>query len=115
MTWPDRISVYHRLRSQPTPSTDSFILDVIILSEKHQRASARCVEDIVVYDYKMGKKTNLRPFMEKAFSETWDLQEEARRINVERVCALLRDVRELEKESWDREGAVEDLGGSGSA
>lgn len=113
MTWPDRISVYHKLRAPVTSSTDSFILDVIILSEKHQRASARCVEDIVVYDYKKGKKTALPPFMENAFRDTWELQEESRRRNVERVNGLLGEVRELEKESWDREGAVEDLGSAG--
>lgn len=44
MAWPDRISVYHKLRSLPTSSTNSFILDVIIISERHQRPAARCVE-----------------------------------------------------------------------
>lgn len=53
MAWPDRISVYHKLRAAPTASTDSFILDVLILSERHQRPAARCVEDIVVYDYRV--------------------------------------------------------------
>jgi len=111
MTWPDRVSVFHKIRSLPTTSTDSFILDVIIMSERHQRAAARCEEDIVVYDYKVGTKTPLRPFMVKAFKETFQLQEEARERNCKRVKGLLEDIRALEAETWDKEGAVEDMGG----
>lgn len=111
MTWPDRISVYHKLQSAPTPSTDSFVLDVLILSERHQRAAARCVEDIVVYDYRQVKKAPLRGFMVEKFRETWEAQEDAKRRNEGRVRQLLGRVKRLEKDSWDRSGAVEDLGG----
>ena len=110
MAWPDRISVYHKLRSLPTSSTDSFILDVIIISERHQRPAARCVEDIVVYDYRKGKKTPLRAFMVEKFQETWEAQEEAKRRNENRVRSLLERVQKLERDSWDRKGAKEDLG-----
>lgn len=165
MAWPDRISVYHKLRFLPTSSTDSFILDVVIMSERHQRPAARCVEyvcsetflllisprfkppdmfqeyielsscikktrqgtrfycpisnadsghihrDIVVYDYRRGKKTPLRAFMLEKFQETWEAQEEAKGRNESRVRRLLERVEKLEKESWDRQGAVEDFGG----
>lgn len=110
MKWPDRISVYHKLRSEPTAGTDSFILDVLIMSELHQRPAARCIEDIVVYDYTVSKKTALKPFMLDVFQDTWLLQEEAKRKNSDRVTQLLERVRRLEKESWDRVDAVEDLG-----
>lgn len=110
MTWPDHISVYHKLASQPTSSTDSFVLDVLILSELHKRPAARCVEDIVVYDYKRGKKTPLRPFMVDAFRQTWQLQEEAKKQNSDRVRSLLDRVQALEKDTWDNPDAVEDLG-----
>ncbi|KAK6397304.1 hypothetical protein LTR65_006278 [Meristemomyces frigidus] len=110
MTWPDRISVYHKLRAEPTSGTDSFILDVLIMSERHQRPAARCIEDIVVYDYRIGKKTPLKPFMIDVFRDTWRLQEDAKRTNSERVVQLLGRVRELEQNSWDRQDAVEDLG-----
>jgi len=110
MKWPDHITVYHKLASEPTTQTDSFVLDVLILSELHQRPAARCVEDIVVYDYKAGKKTPLRPFMLDAFRETWKLQEEAKKRNSDRVRGLLDSVRQLEQDSWDREDAIEDLG-----
>ncbi|KAG9662630.1 hypothetical protein KCU95_g11233, partial [Aureobasidium melanogenum] len=113
MKWPDHISVYHKLASEPTAETDSFILDVIIMSELQQRPAARCVEDIVVYDYRVGKKAPLLPFMVDAFRETWKLQEEAKKENSEKVRCLLEEVRALEKETWDRPDAVEDMGVAG--
>jgi hypothetical protein len=110
MTWPDRISVYHKLRDAPSHDTDSFIMDVIILSERHQRPAARCVEDIVVYDYKQGKKTALQGYMAEAFMETFNLQEAARKRNTERILGLLAEVERLEKETWNRQDAKEDMG-----
>ncbi|KAI4104218.1 MAG: hypothetical protein L6R37_003387 [Teloschistes peruensis] len=74
------------------------------------RAAARCVEDIVVYDYRLGQKTALKPFMLQQFRATWDAQERAKARNEGRVLELLAQVRCLEKASWDREGAVEDVG-----
>jgi hypothetical protein len=110
MTYPDHISVFHKLRSFPSPDSSSFILDVLILSELHQRPAARCVEDIVVYDYKAGKKVNIRPFMMRAFEQTWREQEEEK-VRVEtRKQEVESAVGELERETWNREGAVEDLG-----
>lgn len=113
MKWPDHVTIYHKLRDEPTPQTDALVLDVLIMSEVHQRPAARCVEDIVVYDYRKGKKGPLKPFMLKAFQETWRLQEEAKRKNSARVNSLLERVRALEKATWDRPDAVEDMG-SGS-
>lgn len=110
MKYPDRISVFHKLASEPTADTDSFILNVLILSERHQRPAARCVEDIVVYDYQKSKKAPLKPFMVDRFRETWKLQEEAKARNSDRVRSLLDRVRALEKNTWDREDAVEDFG-----
>ncbi|KAF1982055.1 hypothetical protein K402DRAFT_397946 [Aulographum hederae CBS 113979] len=110
MTWPDRITVLHKLRSEPTQDTDSFFLDVLILSERHRRTAARCVEDIVVYDYRKGKKTPLLPFMVDKFRETFQLQQEAKKKYGGRVNELMARVRELEKASWDRVDAKEDLG-----
>lgn len=102
--------MYHKLRSAPTASTDSFILDVLILSEKHQRPAARCVEDIVVYDYRHGQKSPLQDFMVEKFQETFALQEKARSRNEGRIRDLLDRVKRLESESWDRVDAVEDKG-----
>ncbi|KAI4834375.1 hypothetical protein E4T44_08859 [Aureobasidium sp. EXF-8845] len=113
MTWPDHISVYHKLASEPTAETDSFVLDVVIMSERQQRPAARCVEDIVVYDYQAGKKAPLLPYMVDAFRKTWELQEEAKKENSEKVRRLLKEVRALETETWDRPDAVEDMGVAG--
>ena len=112
MKWPDRVTVLHKLRSEPLPDTDHFILDVLILSELHRRPAARCVEDIVVYDYKAARKAPLKPFMVDKFKETWELQEQAKETYGNKVNNLVRRVDELEKSSWNRPGAVEDLGGT---
>jgi hypothetical protein len=111
MTYPDRVSVFHKLHSLPKPEDSGFILDVMIVSELHQRPAARCVEDIVVYDYKVGRKMEIRPFMMRAFEKVWEEQEEERRRVEERIGELERQLREIEMETWDREDAVEDMGG----
>ena len=82
-----------------------------MLSERHQRPAARCTEDIVVYDYQKGAKTPLREYMLKQFRETWEAQEQAKQQGGKAIRDLFRRVEQLEKESWDKDGAVEDLGG----
>lgn len=110
MVYPDHISVYHKLSVAPG-ETDALLLDVVILSELHQRIAARIYEDCALYDYRVGKKTAMPQWMSEVFKETWRLQEEAKAVNSKRVWGLLDRVRLLETESWDREGAVEDMGG----
>jgi hypothetical protein len=110
MAFPDKISVFHKLRAAPDSSTESFILDVVILSELHRRPAARVVEDLLVYDYKKGRKVPMPPFMVERFQETFQLQEEAKRKYGGRVIELIESVRQLEKGSWDRADAKEDMG-----
>ncbi len=86
------------------------MLDVIILSELHRRPAARCIEDIVLYDYRSGTKIPLRPFMRRVFEETFQLQEKAKYEYGGRVKRLILRVERLEKGSWDRPDAKEDLG-----
>lgn len=107
MTYPDHVTVYHRLGTEPQEGTDTFIFHAIILSELHQRPAARCTEENVLYDYQKAKKTPLQPFMLSVLRETWKLQEQAKLHNSGRVKQLLTRVQQLEKNSWDREGAVE--------
>lgn len=85
-------------------------MDVIILSELHRRPAARCVEEEVVYDYKIGKKAPLPPYMVERFKDTFRLQEEAKETYGGRVRELIDRVRRLEKGSWDKAGAKEDMG-----
>ncbi|XP_014561775.1 hypothetical protein COCVIDRAFT_33382 [Bipolaris victoriae FI3] len=115
MTWPDRVTVLHKLRNKPSQGSDHFILDVMILSEAHRRPAARCIEDIVVYDYKAARKSPLPPFMIEKFQETFNLQEQAKARNSGRVKGLLDRVRALEKGSWDRPDAKEDFGSANDA
>ncbi|ORY70963.1 thioesterase-like superfamily-domain-containing protein [Pseudomassariella vexata] len=111
--YPDTISVYHKLRSLPSATDTSLILDCVILSHKHRRVAARTEEDIVIYDYKAGKKTTVPPFVLDVFRDTWRQQEEATSKARDRIWGLLGEVEALEKETWDCEGAVEDLGATG--
>lgn len=96
MEYPDKVTVYHKLGKI---KDDSFGLDVIsmsldarrgasgltfiVLSEKHQRVAARCLEDIVVYNYKPSdptKKPGKAPipgWMRDVFEETMQQQKEA--------------------------------------
>ncbi len=110
MTWPDRISVYHKLRSRPDEQTESLVLDVLIMSEVKQRPAARCLEDVVVYDYRAGKKTTFEPFMLEQLKQTFDLQEAAKTENRAKILQFEEQVRRIEKGSWDRPDAKEDLG-----
>lgn len=110
MTWPDHVTVYHRLRTPPTPASDSINLDVLIISELHQRAAARCVEDNVIYDYRAGKKTQMPEFMYTQMERLWSAQEETMVEMRKKAAELEARVRELEVSSWDREDAVEDMG-----
>jgi Thioesterase-like superfamily len=109
MTWPDRITVYHKLRPLPADPA-AFDLDVIILSELHQRPAARCAESLVVYDYRLGQKAAMPSFMRDVFEETLRLQDAAKTECGRRVQSLLERVETLERESWNREGAKEDMG-----
>lgn len=110
MTWPDRISVFHKLRSRPDETTESIILDVTILSESKQRAAARCLEDIVVYDYQASKKTRLPSFVLDQFRQTYDLQEATKIESIDKIRSLHERVRSIECASWDRQDAQEELG-----
>lgn len=112
MTYPDRVTVFHKLQSLPEGNHDSFKLDVIMLSEKHRRPVARCVEDIVMYDYRTGSKTTLAsaPFLLEAFRKTFALQEGGATANRKLAGSVTERVRALEVASWDREDAVEDFG-----
>lgn len=110
MTWPDRISVFHKLRHMPSRTDSSMLLDVLILSEGKQRPAARCVEDVVVYDYNASRKSVCPEWMLRQFQIQFDEQEEAKRVNTAKVEAILDQVRWLEQQTWDRIDAKEDMG-----
>ncbi|KAL5359538.1 hypothetical protein BJX96DRAFT_183823 [Aspergillus floccosus] len=114
MTYPDKVTVYHKLAQSPSAphaSQYSLNLQAVVISEAHQRPAARIHEDLVTYDYRLGKKTVLPPFLMAQCKATWELQEQTRRFWRERILEIESRVRTLEVESWDREDAVEDTGG----
>ena len=78
MRYPDRVSVFHKLSTPVRGEDDAFVLDVAIVSEKHVRVSAKCVEDIVLYDYRTARKAKLAqlPFVLRAFEDTRQAQQE---------------------------------------
>ena len=112
MTYPDKVSVYHKLRNRPSgdPSPTSMFLDCMVLSHRHQRVSARTEEDIVIYDYKLAQKTEMPSFMKDVLEETYNMQEEATVRARTRIWELIGSVEKLEKETWDRADAQEDMG-----
>ncbi|GAB1200839.1 hypothetical protein APSETT444_010219 [Aspergillus pseudonomiae] len=113
MTYPDEVTVYHKVAhdpSSPHSHKDAFNLQAVIISEAKQRPAARVHEDLVIYDYRRGKKAEMPPFMLEQFKSTWELQEKAKKFWQQRILDIEARVRTLEKESWDREDAVEDTG-----
>lgn len=112
MTWPDRISVYHKIRVMPKETDSNMLLDVMILSEGKQRIAAKAEEDVVVYNYKEGKKSALPDYMLAQFKRQFEEQEIAKERSGRRLSEILGQVAALEKETWDREDAKEDLGGA---
>ncbi|ROV88648.1 hypothetical protein VMCG_10321 [Cytospora schulzeri] len=112
MTYPDKVSVYHKLRLPPSaqPSPSSLILDAVIYSHRHQRVAARIEEDIVIYDYESAKKTEMLPFMRDVLEDTFRLQKSEEARARKRIWDLINSVEKLEKETWDRADAVEDNG-----
>lgn len=88
MTYPDRVTVLHKLTKRPDYTSDALYFDVLIVSDAHRRIAARCVEDIVVYDYRKAKKAPLEPFMVERLQETFDAQERNRDRRQEEVRSL---------------------------
>ena len=117
MTYPDRVSVYHRLRYPPSrqPSPSSLVLDAVVFSHRHRRVSARVEEDVVIYDYRAARKAEMPAFMRDVLEDTFE-QQQAETVRARRrIWDLIGDVERLEKETWDRPGAVEDIGGAARA
>ena len=113
MTWPDRVSVYHRLRSPPSQPLDNLNLDVMMVSERHQRIVARCTEDVVIYDYMRGVRASLEAFMVDQLHDLWSRQERTLHDTTRQIESLLAKVESLEQDSWKRQDAIEDTGAAG--
>ncbi|KAG6003926.1 hypothetical protein E4U21_001605 [Claviceps maximensis] len=96
ITYPDKITVIHKLARRPTNTSTGILLDAVMYSERHRRVAARCFEDIAVYDYRAGRVSTMKPFMVDALQEVWHLQEEKRCEVEEEIGRMDRFVEEME-------------------
>lgn len=96
MTFPDRVTVLHKLVTKPDYSSDRFYLEAVMYSEQHKRPAAKCFEDIVVYDYRAAKKAPLKPYMVDVMRATFDLQEQRKQEAEKKVSELHAFVKEVE-------------------
>ncbi|TDZ54554.1 hypothetical protein CTRI78_v006230 [Colletotrichum trifolii] len=96
MAYPDNLTVFHKLTTCPTPTSDAVFLEALLVSHRHRRPAARCFEDIVVYDYRTAKRTPLKPFMVEHLRATFAAQEESRRAAEAKAQDLLSAVQSLE-------------------
>ncbi|TEA20585.1 hypothetical protein C8034_v008560 [Colletotrichum sidae] len=96
MAYPDNLTVFHKLTTCPTPTSDAVFLEALLVSHRHRRPAARCFEDIVVYDYRTAKRTPLKPFMVEHLRATFAAQEESRRAAETKAQDLLSAVQSLE-------------------
>ncbi|KAK1246006.1 hypothetical protein MKX07_005075 [Trichoderma sp. CBMAI-0711] len=96
MTFPDRVTVLHKLVTKPDYSSDRFYLEAVMYSEQHRRPAAKCFEDIVVYDYRAAKKAPLKPYMVDVMRATFDLQEQRKQEAERKVSELQAFVKEVE-------------------
>lgn len=67
----------------------------------------------MLYDYKAAKTVPLgeRPWLLEQFRKTWELQEERRGQVAEKARWFEEKVAVVERGTWDKVGAVEDMGG----
>ncbi|KIH91999.1 hypothetical protein SPBR_02950 [Sporothrix brasiliensis 5110] len=116
MTFPDAISVYHRLRVSPEANSKStsLLLDCLVLSHSHKRIAARVYEDVSFYDYRTASKTQMPEFMREVLTDLWQQQLHEATLARIRIWELVAAVERLEKQTWDREEAVEDIGSVGT-
>jgi Thioesterase-like superfamily len=96
LTFPDRITVLHKLRKLSSDTPDTFKLDVVILSEKTRRVAARCEEEIVVYDYRVAKKAPMDDWVASAFEIIIEEQEGWQEKCKEKLRDVDGQLRELE-------------------
>ena len=96
MTYPDSVTVLHKLAEKPDYSSDSIVLEAVILSDQHKRPAARCFEDIAVYDYQAAKRAPLKDFMVDELRKTYELQEQSKKEVERRVVQLHQELEQIE-------------------
>ncbi|MCJ1292368.1 hypothetical protein MMC34_003918 [Xylographa carneopallida] len=112
LTFPNHFTIYHRLKESVSASASptKLLLSSLLLSTTAQRPAARIQEEIVIFDYRIQKSARLPEHMQDMLRVRWEEQEQAKRMWESRAKQVEEMVEELEKESWKRLGAVEDMG-----
>lgn len=96
MTFPDHVTVMHKLITKPDNSSDRMLFEAVAFSHRHQRPAAKFIEDVVVYDYKAGKKAPLKPFMVELMAELFAMQNQRKEAAEVEIAALHQFVDGLE-------------------
>ncbi|KAM3556395.1 hypothetical protein MY1884_005080 [Beauveria asiatica] len=96
MTFPDQVTVLHKLVTKPDDTSDTILMEAVAYSHKHKRPAARFFEDIAVYDYRAAAKAPLKPFMVKEMQVMYELQEQRRQQTEEKVQEMLQSLQELQ-------------------
>lgn len=114
LTFPDHFTIYHRLKEpvSENASPTKILFSSLLLSTAAQRPSARIQEEIVVFDYRIQKSARLPEHMLNVLRARWEEQEQTKARWEKRAKQLEEMVEGLENKSWNKQGAVEDVGKS---
>lgn len=96
MTFPDQVTVLHKLMERPDNTSDRVFMEAVAFSHKHQRVAARFFEDIAVYDYRAAKRAPLKPFMVEEMQKMYNLQEQRQQEVERQVQQILYALDELQ-------------------
>ena len=113
LKYPDKLSLHHSLAPLPSSSSiTGFGLRCSVLSHTHQRSAARIDEDLVIYDYKLGKKIALPSWIEDVFRKAAADEEASKLLWNSQRAELEEEITTLEEQSIFS-GRTEDLGLTG--
>lgn len=98
LIYPDQVTVIHKLAVRPHMKSNSIRLEAIMYSHKYKRVTARCFEDIVVYDYTAAKKRALDPEAVEEFEKLYHSQEQHRNSTEKIILKMENQLRVLEAE-----------------
>ncbi|KAI0205081.1 hypothetical protein F4808DRAFT_272554 [Astrocystis sublimbata] len=108
----DTISVYHKISWMPGPNEPfkPYIrLQSMTLSHRRRCILTRTTAVIALLDREGGSLALLK-FMRKALRERFEHQEQQASEVRKTIIHLMADMQKLERETWNREDAVEDMG-----
>jgi len=97
LTYPDKITVLHKLLPLDHSNLDSYSLEAVVVSERHRRVAARFWETTVVYDYREGRKVQMDDWMLRRLESVLVEQDGWRKRCQSKIRTLDGEVHALEK------------------